>query len=497
MSAPKLDHKEDTSTAKWTLVVHRVSQTSAQIWVGALFGTLVMPEKAKVELTFPDGTTKTQIITKDEWQRPFRDMQQRFYALVEFEGLEPRKRYAVTFSRWIKKNTRIGRPEQWLELRDATFDTLPARLPTRNQKPFTIGLGSCFYSHRDGGQAAGSYRALYDRGDKSVRPDITFLTGDQVYLDIGFDSLSIWPREIRQRIADDYAEHWQLLGSIMTRGGTWMLPDDHEYWNDYPFYDSLIPTLLALKIAKVRSAWTRASKDAVENIQCCPRVETFDLGGDLSVCLADLRSHRSKRRFLPIADFDRLTNWAENLQSPGVLAIPQPLIVEENKTERNLLSFKTQYSDLLEAMGESGHDIVVLSGDVHFGRISSVALGPRGGRLIEVISSPMSNLTGLNGVATAVPNCVPKKFPDPNQLAIPGWVPSEVKHDKSFMVSTKKGFPVSAYPKTRTREHFMTIGLNRDGQGGITLTVNAWRVRDRDGNNLPVKDFGPFQATLT
>ncbi len=496
MFAAKLDHKKDTSTGKWTLVVHKVSQASAQLWVGALFGTLLMPEKAKVELTLPDGTKKRKIITKDQWQRPFRNMQQRFYALVEFDGLEPRKRYEVIFSRWIEKNTQIGRPEQWLELRDATFDTLPERLPSNLQKPFIIGLGSCFYSHRDGGQAAGSYRALYDRGDKSVQPDITFLTGDQVYLDIGFDSLSVWPREIRQRIGDDYAEHWQLLGSIMTRGGTWMLPDDHEYWNDYPFHDSLIPTLLALKITKVRRAWTRASKDAVKNIQRSERVEIFDLGGDLSVCLADLRSHRSKKRFLPIADFDRLTDWAKNLQSPGVLAIPQPLIVKRGKTERNLLNFKAQYSNLLEAMGESGHDIVVLSGDVHFGRICSAALGPKGGRLIEVISSPMSNLTGLNGVATAAPKFVPKKFPDPNQLTIPGWATADVTHEKSFAVSTKKGFPLSAYPKRRTREHFMTVGFNRDGQGGVKLAVNAWRIRDRDSNNLPVRDFGPFEATL-
>ena len=30
---------------------------------------------------------------------------------------------------------------------------------------------------------------------------------------------------------------------MLGRGGTWMLPDDHEYWNDYPFVDSLLPPL--------------------------------------------------------------------------------------------------------------------------------------------------------------------------------------------------------------------------------------------------------------
>ena len=53
---------------------------------------------------------------------------------------------------------------------------------------------------------------------------------------------------MRQRVAEDYAKHWQALGSMLARGGSWMLPDDHEFWNDYPFYDSLLPTLFMLKL---------------------------------------------------------------------------------------------------------------------------------------------------------------------------------------------------------------------------------------------------------
>ena len=147
------------------------------------------------------------------------------------------------------------------------------------------------------------------------------LTGDQVYLDIGFDSLSLVPREIRERIADDYALHWQALGSILSRGGTWMLPDDHEYWNDYPFYDSAIPTLLALKLRKVRHSWQRAARDAVTNIQRSPVVDSFSLGDDLSVCFADLRSYRSDNEFLPQRPFRKLLGWARTLSSPGVLVI--------------------------------------------------------------------------------------------------------------------------------------------------------------------------------
>ena len=97
----------NTKTGQWMLVIHRVTATSAEVWVGTLFPTLKMPLRAQVELLLPDGSVRV-------------------------------------------------------------------------------------------------------------------------------DSLSLLNTEIRQRIADDYALHWQALGSICGCGGTWMLPDDHEYWNDYP-----------------------------------------------------------------------------------------------------------------------------------------------------------------------------------------------------------------------------------------------------------------------
>ena len=487
---------DETVTGDWSLVIHRVSESSAEIWVGALYAQLAMPKKARVDLKLHDGRTRTKKITASNWDRPLRDHEQRFFCLVTFTGLEPGKRYEVYFSRYIEKNDAIGRGAQWQELRDGTFRTLPKRLPTKSQASFTVGMGSCYYTHRDGGQAAGAYRALHDRGERSVQPDITFLTGDQVYLDIGFDSLSLRGREIRQRIGDDYAKHWQMLGSILTRGGTWMLPDDHEYWNDWPFTDSMLPNLLALKIPKVKRAWSRASKDAVKNIQRCQRVETFDIGKDISFCLADLRSHRSEERFLPIADFKRLIDWARNLKTPGVLVLPQPLIVEWNKLERNLLTYTTQYNDLLRALAGSGHDVVLLTGDVHFGRIARANLGDNGGRLIEIIASPLSNLTGLGGLATATPKLKPKHFPDSKVLKMEGWTSTDVIYDKSFNVSTKKGWRSSAYPKARTREHFMTVGFNRGANSNVQLTVNAWRVRERDEDNLPVRDFGPFVEML-
>jgi hypothetical protein len=124
-------------------------------------------------------------------------------------------------------------------------------------------------------------------------------------------------------------------------------------------------------------------------------------------------------------------------------------------------------------------------------------LGNNGARLIEIIASPLSNLSGLNGIATSTPKYKPKKFPDPKALQIPGWKAAAVRYDKAFAVETESGHPGSAYPRRRTKEHFMTVSFCRS-QKGVELSADAWRIRERSGpSNMPVKDFKKsFTVTL-
>ena len=493
-----------TSTAQWSLVIQRVTRTSVEVWVGTLFPTLKMPERARVRLFDGDLELRQRAIRRDDWRRPFSGMRRRFCFVARFRGLTPGRGYRVEFERRVEANRAIGIARHWQLLRGGKFRTLPSRLPSAGDGAFTIGLGSCFYNHRDGGSAAAAYKALYERGERDERPDVTVLTGDQVYLDIGFDSLSLIPWEIRERIADDYALHWQALGSILSRGGTWMLPDDHEYWNDYPFVDSLLPNLLALRMRGVRTIWKRAARDGVKHIQRSPVVESFMLGADLTVCLADLRSHRSGDRFLPEPDFRKLLAWARGRSCPGVLAIPQPLLVTRNHAERNLRSFRRQYVQLLAALADVPHDVVVLSGDVHFGRIASVPIGTRGARLIEIVSSPLSNLTLLNGVATNVAVAQPAEFPSADAAADLGWRSRPVDYFTArrargrFFVRSAPGHILSAYPGRRTREHFMTVGFSRHPDGGVELAAQAWLVRRRTGPaHLPARSFDePYRIVL-
>ena len=64
---------------------------------------------------------------------------------------------------------------------------------------------------------------------------------------------------------------------------------------------------------------------------------------------------------------------------------------------------------------------------------------------------------------------------------------------------TKKGRLLSAYPRDRTKEHFMTVSFSRRRTGEVTLAAQAWQVRARGGpKNLPLRDFPrAYRTTLT
>ena len=155
-------NEHTTNTSKWALAIHRVTETSVEVWVGALFPTLVTALKARVRLKARDGSVRTGNISKSDCKRPFSRNKQRFFALVKFRRLKPNTHCKVKFHRHVEPLNN-ARPAEWQNLRSGQFDTLPVRIPTENQAPFTIGIGNCFYDHRDGGQAASAYQALYER----------------------------------------------------------------------------------------------------------------------------------------------------------------------------------------------------------------------------------------------------------------------------------------------------------------------------------------------
>ena len=475
----------------------RVTTGSLRLWVGTLERDMRKPAKARVRLC--DGASRQvalKPIRHTDWQRPFpAASRDRFYKSFLFEDLKPGRKYKAYFERWREDRN------LWEILRSAAASTLPRRLPVHGskRKPFTIALGSCYWPDQDGGRVGTAYRNLYENpGHPHDSPDLTFLTGDQVYLDIGFDTRSWRVPEVRRRIAQDYARHWQGLGDVLCRGATYMLPDDHEWYNGYPEPDPGNPYLWPLQDDRLREAWERTARQGIVNVQQCPVVEFLEFPGDLAICIADMRSYRhpAKGELMKPNDLERVLAWAEGLTTPGVLVCPQPLIVGKSRHEANPLDYTRDYCRLLAALGSTGHDIVLMTGDVHYRRMASVKLAVRGAKMHEVVSSPLSNLTYLDAWFAANRNRgTPKRFPHRRALThaegrrlLAGWRPRSVDHypqEKTgrtrYGIEPKRSWRQWIYPGMRTREHFMTVAFARQRDDtGVQMTVKGWLVRELD-----------------
>ncbi len=479
-----------TADDRWSLVIQRVGSTTAQLWFGTLFGELTKPSRARIRV-FDEATGKLarEKLIKS-WDRPFSTLETRFYRELKIDGLRAGKRYTVTAEQYLQEFADRGFYEGgWQLVARGEFNTLPGRLPEVGADPFTVALGSCYYADKDNGAIGAAYEALYSRGQTQWRPDVSFLTGDQVYLDVGGETLSPVEAEVATRLANVYAGNWRYLRELLRRGGTWMLADDHELWNGYPEVSKLNPLLWRLQNDAIRAVWEETALSGIHRVQSTKLVETFTIGQDLSFCLADFRSSRTADRLMPAASFRKVLDWARSLKTPGVLVTCQPLIVKKKSLEDNLRSYGKEYAELIGALGSSGHDIVLMSGDVHFGRIASTGLGPGGGKLYEVIASPMSNLTGsIYGLATNAPDKSIRDFPDKKTREALGWDAARVKYHRT--VDTRPGHgPFSPYPKRRTREHFVTVSFHRLSSGGVRMQAQAWRVRSPGRSALPARDF--------
>lgn len=492
-----MDEKWLSLTAsKWSLVVHEVTNTSATLWFGTLYHSLRKPDKVNIIVSSDDGvTTKTLTIKKADWKRPFKDITgQRFYNTNDVKQLDPGQRYWVRVIELFPNNS-TGEIDEILLAR-GSFWTLPNDVNDLD-KGFTVALGSCFYEEYDGGQVGTSYQSLIANDDAPARPHITFLTGDQVYLDIGLDSLSPIPKEVRDRVADDYASQWRGLRNVLCHGGTWFLADDHEYWNNYPFVEGFTPFIQALRIPKIKKAWKNTARDGLVNVQRVQPVRTFSIGNDVSFCAADLRSFRTKTRVIPAPDIETICHWIQGLTSPGVLVLSQPIIEKKGAdSDRNFVSYSKDYSRVVKTIQAAPHDVLVLSGDIHYGRICSVAFEGRSNRLYEVVSSPMSNLSGVSSIAVSRADKVNrlKHFP---AIDIDGVTKTTIDYGSPWAVSTEFKLFDLRYLRKRTKEHFMTLRFNKTDSGELDVEVRAWLCREQQSaNGLPKEDW-TIPVTLT
>jgi len=153
-----------------------------------------------------------------------------------------------------------------------------------------------------------------------------------------------------------------------------------------------------------------------------------------------------------------LEDWVSGLQGPGVLVCGQPIFAERvgfkgRFTDWNLPNY-AQYPRLVELLSSAQHSIVILTGDVHFGRVATCRL-PSGQELIEVISSPLSLVDKAVGGSW---KRAPDFFPAIN---VPGIVSAPVRTETYAVTSN----------------HFVTVEFSAIGSA-VSMAARAWPITE-------------------
>jgi hypothetical protein len=293
------------------------------------------------------------------------------------------------------------------------------------------------------------------------RPEVKLLCGDQVYLDAPWQ---YWcshvhsATELQTKFFDNYAATWShtrtLSGfrELLKHGANYLLPDDHELWNNAP-----LPSFTAMDSWNPfgHAAWLKAAKELYEVFQGSDTVTTFSVP-PVSFLLLDTRRNRasSTTRLMLDQDLDAVRQWVATLQGPGILALGQPLFANTTGwrgtfTDLTLPDFE-QYADLVNVLVTARHSLLVVSGDVHFGRVARATL-PAGVDLVEVVASPQA-LVDPKAAGTW------EEAPSP-------WPPPRLTRTLRTPVHTES--------HRTTEAHFVTLELSAVGQG-VDLKVKVW-----------------------
>jgi len=297
---------------------------------------------------------------------------------------------------------------------EASIKTIPWQLPGRDESPFIVMLGSCFFAREDPGGAVGwTYMNL----PTDARPDIKFLCGDQVYLDNPPQDFLNPLRSrnwLEHRSFKTYLDAWTQqtpegggFGQLLKHGANFFSSDDHEFWNNAPDVGLNVPFFTLTQ--KGRNQWWDIATNLYRIFQTVPSAPVRFNIDPLSFCICETRFNRGHGGgdgdFMSPANLQAIGQWTAGLTGPGILVLGQPfLAVSGSIKDYGLPDFHRQYEELKGYLRQSNHSIVILTGDVHFGRIAVCRLRPElSTELYEVISSPMQLVPGAKGKYAEAP----------------------------------------------------------------------------------------------
>lgn len=282
----------------------------------------------------------------------------------------------------------------------AATSPLPEQLPLAPGTAFNVLLTSCYY-HK--GEHAHAFAETLTALPATLRPQLTLFLGDQVYLDLPtFSELRNDAAELAKVFEERYSNVWQgPYGSAFRCAPSTSIPDDHEFWNNYPSRFFAVQNTWS---AEGRRRWKAAASGAFSafqlgdaNPQGTPVV--FDVP-PLSFFIADTRSARDDqgRRWtlgpggVALA---KLRAWAESAIAKRLFPVfvaGQSLLDRPGDGVDRTLPDYADYPLIMAELGKlssHGRCPLLITGDVHYGRLAFAVDASSGRpRAFEVIASP-------------------------------------------------------------------------------------------------------------
>ena len=320
-----------------------------------------------------------------------------FTGVYEFDGVQPGRIYSVRVQT-DRQRSKFFR-----------FRTMAAKLPRGPERWFNVLLVSCFHQAEDRSGRAGR---LVSQLKAAYKPHLTFLMGDQVYLDL--PTLKDFPNDeswLAQKFEQDYTLNWQGppgYAHILNVAPSVSIPDDHEYWNNFPHPATVIQNSWT---KNGRDRWQRAAEAMYKGFQQpYPQQlgEPFILNvSPMSFFLADMRHHRDFNLNHVMSDVahQQLENWVSRIIAQKQFAVfvsGQSLFAEgAGKIKGAIGDYQLpDYQDYerlnntLMRLVDAGRPLICVTGDVHWGRLTEAQDTHTGYTAIrEVISSPASLVT--------------------------------------------------------------------------------------------------------
>jgi hypothetical protein len=307
--------------------------------------------------------------------------------------------------------------------------TVPARVPDGFQERFNVLLLSCFHQLEDKTGTAGAVLSRL-----KVSPHLTVFGGDQVYLDLptaaDFKDDLGW---LGNKFQNDYLTNWfgdRRSGDprtirpgypqVLALAPGVFMPDDHEYWNNYPFKASVIQNSWT---EDGRARWKQAAEAVYRAFQenpaagfGAPRVIDVE---PLSILLLDTRSQRAPASRTEAGDLlgapgrKALADWVDRLVGHardarpwfGMLVSGQSLFSPAAGPAMGAIAdyeypdYPADYAymvEQVERLTKAGLPVILATGDVHWGRtLRADDPAAPGAAVFEVVSSPTSLVSSI------------------------------------------------------------------------------------------------------